>query len=469
MTMTRNKQPATETSSTATFVLLLTRSVRGTTPSERNRIDADTTNYRCLACSRDFFFEAPSVGCWAITSVLEECKSFLLLSTSSVMPATTRRAAKRQRVAHGPLLGDHGGGGGADLPSCVLGRVLSFLNLADLVRMSACNSVLRQQVYQEHRQALWRCINFGALPYSVTSRITDRQLAVLLRNCNARDTCQVIKLLGCDKIRGAGLEPLRGSCWLREADLRLESSSLAGQTDLSRHVVDPRIVLPILASMPPMAQNAIALPANSGSLGLSLVKFHHERNGDNFYSQFEERVSDWLVSFHEALRAKATENQCKCGYCQGIIMNTCAEEDRAWVMDLSYCELCQKYTCPCGSCPADCPITSVCSYCLLQCCQTYGDRNVCPTQRMIFNCHTCNSHACTECFEGVFCSKCTNMFCQECFDGTFCANEECYNYSCREDECTDTFIACESCGLLLCPDCIAEHQQQSNCSIENID
>jgi hypothetical protein len=235
-------------------------------------------------------------------------------------------------------------------------------------------------------------------------------------------------------------------------------------------VVDPDIVLPILSSMPPMAQDAIPLPSNSGSLGLSLVKFNHEHNVENFYIQFDERVGDWLMSFHAALRTKATEHQCKCGYCQGIIMNTCAEEDRAWVMDLSYCELCQKYTCPCGSCPADCPNTSVCRFCLLQCCQPYEDPNnvMCPKHVMIFNCNTCSSQACTECFDGVVCARCTDIYCLECLDGEFCANDECHNYYCSGEECTGTCIGCDACERLFCPDCIDEHQL-TNCSNENRD
>ena len=229
--------------------------------------------------------------------------------------------------------------------------------------------------------------------------------------------------------------------------------------------------------MPPVAPDAIPLPAESGSLGLSLVKFNFERDHVSFYSQFAPILADWLIFFHETLRTKATENQCKCGYCQGIIMNMCKEEDRVWVMDLSYCELCMRYTCPDNSCVDNCPCTSVCSVCLLQCCQPYVDphNSMCPKHSMIFHCNACHSQACHECDVGNICTNCTELYCSECSGvgvgdgaGDFCTNGDCFKYYCSEEECTGICRYCEVCDFLFCPDCITEHQQR-NCSNENID
>ena len=135
---------------------------------------------------------------------------------------TTRRATKKQRIETGPLLGP------VHLPSEVLigNNLLRCLDLRSLLLLSTCNSAFQREVFRkqigedEDTVSIWQTIDFGSVPSEMAAQLTDEQLQKLLIKCHAKEVTTILKLTGCVGLKGAGLEPLRGSIVLREADLR---------------------------------------------------------------------------------------------------------------------------------------------------------------------------------------------------------------------------------------------------------
>ena len=172
----------------------------------------------------------------------------------------TRRAAKKQRIETGPLLGP------VHLPSEVIGNnLLRCLDLPSLLRLSMCNSAVKREVFRKQlgggeNASIWQTIDFGWVSKEMASKLTDDQLKKLLVKCHAREVTTILKLTGCVSLKGKGLEPLRGSIALREIDLRLSETE----------GLESAYVLNLLSSMPPIAP----VPASFGNrhLGLSLIK-----------------------------------------------------------------------------------------------------------------------------------------------------------------------------------------------------
>ncbi len=134
---------------------------------------------------------------------------------------TTRRAAKKQRIETGPLLGP------VHLPSEVIGNnLLRCLGLRSLLLLSTCNSAFQREVFRkqigedDECASIWQTIDFGSVPPEMAAKLTDDQLQKLLLKCHAKEVTAILKLTGCVGLKGTGLEPLRGSIVLREADLR---------------------------------------------------------------------------------------------------------------------------------------------------------------------------------------------------------------------------------------------------------
>ena len=326
----------------------------------------------------------------------------------------TRAAAKRRRIAEMTPL--------SDLPLNVLAQILSCLDVGSLVQTAGCNRALRYQVFEEHAE-LWQKIDFGELSVEAAAQVTDQELHNLLYKCHAHNRCQVLKLHGCIQLTGRGLEPLRGSCVLREIDLRLDLSQfMLGPVEL-----DTTFVLPLLSSMPPIATELI--PQSEDSLGLALVKIRPQNNDIHFFSRFQRDIGEWYRRFAGALQMKATERRLQCGHCHGVISEIRTREDMWWVIPTGYCECCQKYSC---NEKRGCPLTNDCNCCLMQLCDK------CPTHEIVFDCESCN-----------------RIFCEQCFDGVTCANYQCNSIYC--DECENQCLECAICGIV-CPNCMEAHE-----------
>lgn len=246
------------------------------------------------------------------------------------MVVETRRAARHRRVQEGPLIPP------LLLPHELVGSILGFLDIASLVQLAGCNTALRNQVLHDdyHSRDLWRVINFENVPTGMAAQISDDQLEALLHNVHTDERCQVLKLRGCARVIGYGLEPIRGSRMMREMDLRLEKNNSTGPVQL-----DLTFVLPLLDSMPPIARDAMPLPENSNSLGLSSIKFRQQNHvGENHYNHFDEDIKYWFIHFHAALREQAIGRRTCCSYCCSVIADMHSFEDMWCVMAAGYCE-----------------------------------------------------------------------------------------------------------------------------------
>ena len=184
-----------------------------------------------------------------------------IINHSIIVVMKTRRAAKKQRIETGPLFGP------VHLPSEVIGNnLLRCLDLPSLLRLSTCNSAVKREVFRNQigegeNASIWQVIDFGTVSKEMAGKLTDDQLKKLLVKCHAKEVTTILKLTGCVGLKGKGLEPLRGSIVLREADLRLSL----------RTGLESAYVLNLLSSMPPIAP----VPASFGNrhLGLALVSF----------------------------------------------------------------------------------------------------------------------------------------------------------------------------------------------------
>lgn len=95
----------------------------------------------------------------------------------------------------------------------------AHLDISSLVTLSSCSKECRRIVYREVPGSTWSEIDLSG-----NDRITDGQLYALLKNVNARENTRSLRLIGCVRIDGPGLEPLRGSSVLEDIDLRVLGS-----------------------------------------------------------------------------------------------------------------------------------------------------------------------------------------------------------------------------------------------------
>lgn len=359
----------------------------------------------------------------------------------------TRRAAKKQRIETGPLLGP------VHLPSEIIdNNLLRCLDLRSLLLLSTCNSAFKREVFRkqiggDQHASIWQIIDFGSVPSKMAAKLTDDQLKKLLIKCHAKEVTTVLKLTGCVGLKGAGLEPLRGSIALREADLRFSDDQ----------GLETTFVLNLLSSMPPIAP----VPASFGDrhLGLALIKFP-VRNPDvrNDFWRFSDDVGRWLIKHNEAVQEKAIQLRTRCGHCRGAVCDRWSNEDMWWVMNTSYCEECKALTCR-GSMAdlekeSGCPMVEDCSICMRQCCRgTWYQSASCGRDRENLYCHECDLRACEDCADWEWCESCDNWFCGkgDCGRGQWC--EKCEKWFCGKGDCDRGVFFCEGCGMTHCWDC----------------
>ena len=331
-----------------------------------------------------------------------------------------------------------------DLSTGLLGHLLRYLDVASLAQTAATCRTLRRFILQEEtwhdiagESSLWRVVDFGLVP--TAARLTDEQLAALLQQCRARERTQILRLTGCTALTGVGLEPLRGSHVLREADLWLDKTTRVGPVEL-----DLDVVLPLLNSMPPMTVTPeMNLPQNSSTPSvLSLVKMRPQRRDANLHECFDDRVSDWFAEYHEALEADCRNRNIYCGHCQDSFVSIRSVE----VFSYAYCQECEQYSCW-GPGGRGCKFTNRCRRCHLQSC-LFSDR--CAKNVEFLNCAVCNI---------IFCEDCTDFGAD-----MFCENfENCLHVYCPP--CSDVCEPCGECEKTFCPDCIEEHEE--NCTAGN--
>ena len=317
----------------------------------------------------------------------------------------------------------------------------------------------------------WDSLDFGGIEEDLAEKLTDDDLCSILLCTNAKTTLKSLKLTGCIKIVGSGLEPLRGSIILQQIDLSLvgyhEDPDLESEPSISEAAV-----LPILDSTLDMEGNSlkhIQLPAN-----------------------WRHRASTELEQFLERYNILMNNQRLCCSQCDDVIVHA-ADEYKKWHVDGSgfryfglqnyTCCVCVKHFCGghtddgeggplrfCGTCAryycTSCNLTlEMCDQCEIGVCNECGgltecggcEENVC--ELCIHTCEGCDETQCEECLPFVACvgEDCYKEHCEDCFDGKdygvsrcdVCEKEYCLN--CRHLDCSkeDGKDACHGCERII--------------------
>ena len=250
----------------------------------------------------------------------------------------------------------------------------------------------------------------------------------ILSCTNAKVTLKTMKLTGCTRITGIGLEPLRGSTVLQQLDL-----SLVGYHE--NPILDPEpsiseaVVLPILHSI---------IDANGNSL-----KFIH--HPVKWRCEASTELEQFLENYHQVM---ANRMLC-CSKCDVVIQPNVEDDDRKWYcfddgvsswfgLQNYTCCICMKFICYGHDNEEGGPPLRFCSRC---------QRGYCTSCNPgLTKCDNCRTSFCKECGELSECEGCENNVCKFCFRTRECCNET------RCNEC-NPFVECWKCGKAHCEDC----------------
>ena len=290
---------------------------------------------------------------------------------------------------------------------------------------------------------LVEAINFeNDVREGVASTLTDRDLKHILVAVDAVNNLKRLILTHCGKIRGHGLEPIRGSSTLVAIDLSLMARYESPPEDHD-HSLSIEVVIPILDSVLFGDLQHIQLPkswqTNAG--------IHYERNPTfrSFildYNFFTRNCAGCDVGFsktvdciwHDVDNAwlgiqKHTCYDCLknlCSDCNDDILSSQHED-----LELGYialCSSCQKFIC--RNCEP------------IKCCERCNDR---------YTCKGClEEDACEDCWNCKYCiAKCKH--CKK--TGCYCHFNKCE--MCEQESCfdCDDMFDCGQCQRTLCKDC----------------
>ena len=91
----------------------------------------------------------------------------------------------------------------------------------------------------------WDVLDFDDIEKSLANNLTDDHIDEILRSINAVNNLKVLKLAGCTKITGSGLEILRSAAALEQIDM-----SLVGKHESAWispcHMLSESVVIPLL-------------------------------------------------------------------------------------------------------------------------------------------------------------------------------------------------------------------------------
>jgi len=311
----------------------------------------------------------------------------------------------------------------------------------------------------------WEYLDFGELnneeERSVYLRIKEDDIAGVLACINARNNLKTLKITGCVKITGRGLQQLYGSVVLKEIDLT--QKVLSHDEEFQSIQLSEDVILPILDSI-------INNPGNS----LTLVQFPRRwRLGSSpelhsFLLDYDRLLDSRQVRCSKCtIKIAADDNLVE--YPRGYWVQ-CAEDQRGgeyYGMQNHTCIKCVRFFCyecdnnesneedmlnTCLQCKEECcykcvPMTS-CASCVKSICVRCSKK--CP----------CGNQACRRCSEYILdCNTCGEKRCQECTVSWLCEGENCGIVQCghcRDDSRLDSPHSvrhCDSCNERFCADC----------------
>lgn len=237
----------------------------------------------------------------------------------------------------------------------------------------------------------WEKLDFLDIEKSLANRLTDNDICAILKCINAKDKLKILKLTGCTKIAGTGLEPLRGSIVLEQIDLSLAKQHDRPDVVPSAAKISDEVVIHILDGM-----------IDTAGCSLRYVHFSHQGGRTRtcsverraFFRRFGEHLNnsgldcskcgrevsagntDYLVHFQKNIICYDCLKPI-CGNCMYAIRN---------------CGMCHKDYC------ADCvQVNTRCESCF--------ERNCIPCGVMK-ECDECQRSCCENCIHGPVCDDC---------------------------------------------------------------
>ena len=309
------------------------------------------------------------------------------------------RCSKRRRTSSSPR-----GHTIANLPSDILSTVAQFLPKtsvalwavaysgdADTTDQSSETSIAIISSFEESSrdEEPWAVMDFLDIELDLRIKLTDDDVANVLRCINATEKLKTLKLTHLFEVIGSGLEPLRESSVLEQLDLTQERQHYS--CDLSRGRLCDKSVVSILNSI-----------INNDKAALCHLQFPQKWfGGDN------RTIQDFLEKYDDFLSKKeiccSCDSICKDGmfckaggqYLDGLQMLTC------YSCTETICNECQ-----------DNGITSVikCKKCKKMYCDECLDE-------VVF-CELCDSPSCAGCNSVNYCSDCDMFYCDLCGHGS---------------------------------------------------
>lgn len=327
----------------------------------------------------------------------------------------------------------------------------------DQLLSPASKAVLKAQEDWEER---FEIVDFGQLQIdagssvdflerTTGSNLNDVDLKAILICMDAQNNVKSLKLTGCAKILGRGLEPLVGSTILERIDLSLVTSPKC-----AKYVKDielsEEIILPLLRSFFGLSLRHIQLPwvwrqkkspmltlflqdYSSHLEKLELICQHTLKQGAvSRECENESDVGMHLSDERYGIQT-ATCFDCLKHFCLG---EDCCGEDEFMDSSFDFCSSCEKYHCN------GCDLIMYCSKC---------DKSSCRGCFDVHFCQDCSSAFCMDCKMVNYCSKCFNAACWDCKPPMFCSQ-------CMKTECIDCceMIHCSECFDCFCMDCGAD-------------
>ena len=285
----------------------------------------------------------------------------------------------------------------------------------------------------------------GSKPLSDHDTSNDVDLKAILICIDAKNNTKSLKLTGCPKIVGRGLEPIMGSTVLERIDLCMIASRKIAKSGSKEVGLSEEVVLPILRSL-------LGAPLQSSLRHVELPLQWREKKSAELtafmedYNEFLENIG--IICQHKRQGRGSCENEADMGMhmdgerygiqtatCHDCLKHFCTEADCACGYSFDFCPACQKYYC------GGCGHIQECAKCQKSSCMGCFDVHLCTS---------CFSSFCMGCSVVNYCSKCHKSACMGCEMMSFCL--ECFKTECND--CSE-MMYCSGCYDCFCGDCSA--------------
>jgi len=302
-----------------------------------------------------------------------------------------------------------------DLPAGILVGISSYLAKPSAVLFAlSMTADSDQQTETETSEAIisaikWNVLDFSDIEKRLASKLKDCDIDKILKSIDAVSNLKVLKLGGCVKITGSGLDLLRSSVAIEQIDM-----SLVGKHEAPMIKREPKlsedIVIPILDDI-----------ISRGRAG-SLKQLEFPKKWRNAQST---QMDQFLLRYSTYLRNQR--------YCCSKCDKVCG----GWGVDLDggdpygtqnyTCSMCLQHFCQSNDC-VDVDGTFYTTWCQ-KCEKLY-----CKVCNSTSRCSICDSYACNECEEMKTCEgeDCERTLCVGCFKKKkcyYCKRSRCYGCS----------------------------------------